>query len=115
VSGALTTERAARTCRVVLWTPWPFPNASLIGHVTIAFAGGWVVHKVPVFRKADDSLSIGTPSAAEIDADGKVRLRDGKRDYKSVITFENAAARERWQHTILAALTDAGIGREGPP
>jgi hypothetical protein len=111
MSSALTTERVERGCRLIRWTPWPFPNNSLIGHATVSFAGGWQVHKIPVFKKADGSLSVGTPSAAELDSEGRVRLRENKKVYSAVITFETNDARNRWQHLILAALAAAGVGQ----
>ena len=70
---------------------------------------------MPVFRKGDGSLSVGTPTAPEIDADGRVKMRDGKRLYTSVITLENSEARERWQRSILAALAAGGITGEMQP
>jgi hypothetical protein len=93
------------------WKPWLLGTSSLVGHVSVDFSG-WVIHRVPVFRKADGSLSVGTPSAPEIDADGHVRMRDGKRQYWPVITLENNEARERWQRAILAALAAGGITGE---
>jgi len=99
-----------RSCRLVQWTPWPFPNPSLLGHCAVTFAGGWCVHQIPVFRRADGSLSVGVPNTAQLDADGRVKQRDGKRQYTAVLSFESAEGRERWQRMILVALTEAGIG-----
>ena len=115
----LATQRAPRrtesSCRLVEWKPWPFENPSLIGHCSIAFAGGWCVHRIPVFRKADGSLSIGTPDAADVDRDGRIKLKpDGKKSYWKVISFETTEARERWQRMILAALADAGVAAPEP-
>lgn len=102
--------RAERACRLIQWQPWPGTNSSLLGHATVSFSG-WVVHKVPVFRKGDGTtLSVGTPSAPEIDSQGRVKERDGKRQYWAVITLENAEAKDRWQRSVLAALAAAGIG-----
>jgi hypothetical protein len=95
----------------VQWAPWPFPNNSLIGHATIAFAGGWTVHRIPVFRTDGGGLSAGVPNAAELDAEGRVKTRqDGKRAYNAVISFETKDARRRWQESVLAALAAGGIG-----
>jgi hypothetical protein len=108
-------RHAERTCRLMQWTPWPFPNPSLIGHCSIAFAGGWVVHRIPVFRKADGSLSAGTPDAADVDRDGRIKLKpDGKKSYGKVITFETNEARERWQRMIQVALAEAGVAAPQP-
>jgi hypothetical protein len=107
---SLTLQRTESACRLVEWKPWSQPNPSLIGHCAVAFAGGWVVHAIPVFRRGDGSLSIGVPNAAQLDAEGRIKQRDGKRDYKSILSFETADARERWRRMVLAALTDAGIG-----
>ena len=70
-------ERAERVCRLAQWKPWPGGNSSLVGHASVNFSG-WVIHRVPVFRKGDGSLSVGTPTPPEIDADGRVKMRDGK-------------------------------------
>jgi hypothetical protein len=111
---SLTVARTERTCRLVEWKPWSQPNPSLVGHCAVAFFGGWVVHSIPTFRRSDGSLSVGVPNAAQLDTNGHIKLRDGKRDYKSILTFETAAARERWQRMVLAALSDAGIGGGTP-
>jgi hypothetical protein len=106
--------RAECVCRLVEWKPWPFPNPSLIGHASVSFSGGWCVHRVPVFRRADGSLSVSTPEAADIDREGRVKLKaDGKRSYTKIITFESGEARDRWQRSILAALAAGGIHRPG--
>jgi hypothetical protein len=104
-----TLQPTDRACRLIEWKPWPFDNPSLIGHCAIAFSGGWVVHAIPAFRRADGSLSVGVPNAAQLDGDGRIKQRDGKRDYKSILTFETTDARERWQRMVLAALADGGI------
>ena len=106
----LVVPRTERSCRLVEWKPWSQPNPSLLGHCAIAFAGGWVVHSIPVFRRGDSSLSVGVPNAAQLDAEGRIKQRDGKRDYKSILTFETTEARDRWQRAVLAALADAAIG-----
>ena len=103
--------RTERVARLIEWKPWPFENPSLIGHVTVSFAGGWEVREIPVFRRADGSLSVGAPEAAEIDRDGRVKLKaDGKKSYRKLITFANNEARERWQRIVLSALAEGGIG-----
>ena len=67
------------------------------------------MHGIPVFRRGDGSLSVGVPNAAQLDSEGRIKQRDGKRDYKSILTFETTDARERWQRMVLAALADGGI------
>jgi hypothetical protein len=100
------TAIAERPCRVVDWKAWPFDNPSLIGHATVSFSG-WTVQQV---RRGDGSLSVGVPNAAQIDSEGRVKLKDGKRQYTTVLTFETDEARERWLRAVLAALVAAGIG-----
>lgn len=80
-------------------TPW---------HAEIDFSG-WVVARIPIFRRADCSLSVGVPSAPEVDRDG-VQQRDaaGKRKFWSMISF-TGNSRDRWNRMVLAALADAGI------
>jgi hypothetical protein len=98
-----------RPCKLLEWKPWPLSNPSLVGHATIAFAGGWTIHAIPIFRRADGSLSAGVPNAAQLDAEGHVRLKDGKRQYTAVVTFETADGRERWQRLVQGALAAGGI------
>lgn len=107
---AVAAPRAERACRLVAWKPWPFENPSLIGHCSVAFAGGWTIHAIPVFRKGDGSISPGTPDIPQLDREGRIKLRDGKRWYEKALTFETTEGRERWRRMVLAALADAGIG-----
>jgi hypothetical protein len=99
---------AERICRLVQWAPFK-NNPSLIGRATIAFAGGWIVVGIPIFR-SKDGLSVGVPNAAQLDAEGRIKIRDGKKQYTSVVTFETAEARERSRRLVLAALAQAGVG-----
>ena len=101
-------HRAERACRLVQWTPVD-NNPSLVGRATIAFAGGWVVVGTPIFRRVDGSLSAGVPSSAQLDAEGRIKIRDGKRQYTPILTFESAEAKARWQRMVRGALADAGI------
>jgi hypothetical protein len=101
--------RSERVCGLVAWKPWPQPNPSLLGHCAVAFAGGWVVHDIPVFRRADGTLSVGAPNAAQLDTDGRIKQRDGKRQYTALLSFETTEARERWQRLVLGALAAGGI------
>jgi hypothetical protein len=115
MSSSTTLIRPSRSelpaARVIEWKPWPFDNPSLIGHCAVAFAGGWVVHDIPVFRTGEGGVSAGTPTMAQLDGEGRVKLKpDGKRDYKSVFSFESNDARQRWRTMIAAALAAGGIG-----
>lgn len=103
-------SRPERSCRLVSYQPWPAENSALCGHATVTFSG-WRVARIPVFRRREGGLSVGTPSAPEIDPDG-VQRRDtaGKRQYWPVIQFDNREARERWQKAVLAALSEGGVG-----
>ena len=67
------------------------------------------MHQIPVFRGRDGHLSVGVPSAAHLDADGRVKMRDGKKQYTAVLGFEHGEGRERWRRIVLGALADAGI------
>jgi hypothetical protein len=94
--------------RLVEYKPWPHPNASLIGHASVDFSG-WIVCEIPIFKRADGSISAGSPSAAKIDSEGRQRiLPNGKRDWWAVVRFEGDG-RERWNRAVLGALADAGI------
>jgi hypothetical protein len=110
---AIATQRAERACRLVQWSRVD-NNPSLIGRATIVFAGGWIVSAIPIFRRADGSLSAGVPSSAQLDADGRIKVRDGKRQYTPILTFESAEAKARWQRMVLGALAAAGIGEAAP-
>lgn len=102
-------SRPDRPCRLVEWKPWALDNPSLCGHATISFSG-WTVHRVPLFRGRDGQLSVGSPSAPEIDVAGRVRTNDaGKRQYWPLLTFETKEAKARFERAVLAALADAGV------
>jgi len=106
-------RRIESSCRLIELKPWPFENPSLLGHCSIAFAGGWQVHRIPVFRKADGSLSVGTPDAADVDRDGHIKLKpDGKKSYGKVVTFETTTAKARWSRMVLGALAEAGVAAQ---
>ena len=107
-----TTTSQPRACRLVEWRPWPFTDrSSLLGHASVAFTGGWVVHRIPIFRGDGGGLSIGVPQAADVDAEGRVKLRpDGKRSYQAILSFEGRDPKRRWQDAIIGALLAAGIG-----
>lgn len=96
--------------RVLNWAPVD-GNPALLGRVTIAFAGGWIVNSIPVFKRADGSLTAGVPSAPIVGSDG-VHQRDeaGKKRYAPLIGFSDRDARARWEIMILAALEAASIG-----
>ena len=108
---AITTRQrdvGERLCRLIAWSPWPYPDSPLAGHAAVAFAGGINIVGVPIFRSSD-GLSVGVPTAARLDSEGRVRMRDGKRVYDDTITFATGAARERWQRMVLGALAYGGI------
>jgi len=98
-----------RPCRLIEWKPWPFDNQALIGHAAVSF-NGWTVHRISMFRRADCRLIVGTPNAAEIHTDVRIRQRGSKKQYRSLKTLEGLEAHEQWQRAVLAALAAAGIG-----
>jgi len=108
VGSGLPVRQPGAGARLVKYEPWPFPNPSLIGHATVDFSG-WIVSKIPIFRRSDGSLSAGVPNAAEVDRDGRQKERDGKKQYWSVITFVDGDAKERWMRAVLNALATGGI------
>jgi len=54
-------------------------------------------------------LSVGIPAAPELDGEGKVKLRDGKRQYFKLLAFACADDRDRFQRAVLGALAEAGV------
>jgi hypothetical protein len=54
--------------------------------------------------------SPGVPSVPDIGADDRRREREGKKLWRPINSFSAPDARARWQRTVLAALTAAGIG-----
>jgi hypothetical protein len=73
-SGTALVDRPAPTCKLTEWKPWQGGVSTLIGHATISLSGGWVVSSIPIFR-IDGVLSAGTPSAPELDKEGR-QLRE---------------------------------------
>ena len=102
--------RDERVCKLFASKPWSYgSNSSLRGHASVAFSGAWIVHRVPIFRTHDGSLSAGTPSIPELDSE-RIKVRDGKERYAPLISFETATAPQRWQEVVPAALNQGGIG-----
>jgi hypothetical protein len=94
---------------LVSFEPWPFPNPSLAGHATVDF-NGWIVPKIPIFRRRDDGLSAGSPSCPLLDGEGRQRVgEDGKPQYRPVITFGSREDKARYEKLVLTALADAGV------
>ena len=60
-------------------------------------------------RRSDGTLSAGGPNAAQLDTDGRIKLKDGKRQYSAVLSFESNEGGERWQRLVLGALAAGGI------
>lgn len=95
-------DAAIPAAHLLEWRPRTYSaGGRLAGHCTVVFSGGWIVSKIPVFRSPAGDLSIGVPSIPGT-------RPDGTRTYLPVISFANAAARGRWERTVLAAL-EAGI------
>lgn len=109
VSRPVAPTRRPAGCRLTEWKPVD-GNPALVGRCTVCFQGGWIVSAIPIFRRADNTLSAGTPSSPVLDPNG-VQLRDenGKRRYSAIITFETKEARSRWNDAILAALSEGGV------
>jgi hypothetical protein len=101
--------RGERMARMLEWRP-AAGNSALVGKATIRFPGGWIVSGIPIFRRADGTLSAGTPDAPLVGPDGQQLVDDeGKKRYGRVISFDGAAARERWNDAVLAAVAEGGI------
>jgi hypothetical protein len=100
---------AERIARMLEWRP-SAGNSSLLGKATIRFAGGWIVSGIPIFRRADGSLSAGTHDAPLVGPDGVQLLDDaGKGRYGKVISFDGTEARRRWNDAVIAAVSEGGI------
>jgi hypothetical protein len=96
--------------RVVEWKPWTAEGSgNLYGYCTAEFCG-IQINRIPIF-KGDDGLTVGVPTAAILDRNGTVAVRDGRKQYQTIITFADAAARKRWQSAIAVALWEARIGK----
>lgn len=104
---ALRVRQPGSGARLVEYKPWPYQNPSLIGHATVDFSG-WLVHRIPIFRRGDGTLSAGGPNAAEVDREGQQKEHAGKRQWWKVVTFEGDGS-ERWNRAVLGALDAAGV------
>jgi hypothetical protein len=110
MSGTIALSRPPeRIARMLEWKP-ATGNSSLLGKATIRFSGGWIVSGVPIFVRADGSLSAGTPDSPLIGPNGQQLVDDaGKRRYGRIIAFDGPEARRRWNDAVLAAVIDGGI------
>lgn len=107
--------RDERVCKLPASKPWSYgSNSSLRGHASVAFSGAWIVHRVPIFRTRDGSLSAGTPSIPELDSEGRIKVRDDDERYAPFISFETATARQRWQEVVPANQGGMGDAPELP-
>ena len=77
---------------------------------TAARLDEWCRRLTPEMVAAPGGLSPGVPSVPDIGGDGRRREREGKKLWRPIISFSARDARARWQRTVLAALTAAGIG-----
>lgn len=77
---------------------------------TAARLDEWRRRLTPEMVAAPGGLSPGVPSVPDIWADGRRRKRESKKLWRPIISFAAPDARARWQRTVLAALTAAGIG-----
>jgi hypothetical protein len=102
-------SRPAPVARLVTWRPAPRPSGALHGYATVDF-NGWCVADIQIFRDADGALSAGVPGVPDLDANGKQRERDGKKQWRQIISFTAPDGRGRWQRAVLAAVAAAGIG-----
>jgi hypothetical protein len=108
MSAAQMSARAAKL-QLVAYTPWHEPNPHLIGHADLAIADtGWVIKKVPVFRRRDGSLSCSVPDYPQIDHDGQHRIVGGKKQYTAALGFIDNTARDDWRAAVLSALAEGG-------
>jgi hypothetical protein len=105
-------DRPTPACRLVNWRLTPRPGGALLGYATVDFSG-WTIVDIPIFRDADGSLAVGTPSAPDLGPDGRQRERDGKRQWRPILTFSAPDARARRQRAVLAALDAGGITAAG--
>lgn len=96
-----TPASASRPCKLAEWKRWPVETTTLRGHAVIDFSG-WCVAHIPVGRRNDSTLWVGTPSMPAGE-------RDGKKIYTPLITFSSPEAKHRWQRMVLTALDAAGI------
>lgn len=95
--------------RLVEYRPWHLPNSALRGKAVVDFSG-WVVAGIPILRRDDAFLSVGTPSAPQIDGQGQHRRNpDGRPQYSAIITFADKDAKPRWERSVLAALEAARV------
>jgi hypothetical protein len=90
----------AQRADLVSWTLWPHGNSTLIGHAEIDL-DGWIIPRIPIFRRPDGGLSAGTPTVSVPDDNA------GRR-FIPVFRFRGDGA-ARWSQMVIEALTNGGI------
>ena len=93
--------------RLLTYRPWSGSDPYLIGHADIDF-DGWVVHRIPIFRKKDGTLSVGVPDTVVLDRDNTAKKIGGRLLHSSLVTFTDNTAKARWRSSVLAALAAGG-------
>jgi hypothetical protein len=82
--------------RLVTYRPWSGTDPYLIGHADIDF-DGWIIHRIPIFRRKDGTLNCGQPDTVREDG-----------GHSTLVTFATKEAKARWHDAVLAALAEGG-------
>jgi hypothetical protein len=86
-------------------------KGTLAGFFTLKLPSGLQLHGCSLHRKGD-SRWVALPGAAQLDADGHVRIGpDGKRLYTPAVSIPSKEVRENFQRQALAAV-DRLLGGE---
>jgi hypothetical protein len=107
VSQLLPLDQPRQSARLVNYQPWRGTDPYLIGHAAVDF-DGWIIHRIPVFRRKDGTLNVSAPDTVVLDRDGAVRKIKDRLLRRTLITFSDDAAHERWKAAVLAALAEGG-------
>jgi hypothetical protein len=105
VSNILPLDQPRQSARLVSYQPWRGTDPWLIGHAAVDF-DGWIINRIPVFRRKDGTLNVGVPDTVVTDRDGTARKVGGRLLHASLITFSDDAAKARWKAAVLAALAE---------
>jgi hypothetical protein len=92
--------------RLIAYRPWS-GDPWLIGHADIDF-DGWIIHRIPIFRRKNGELSVGVPDTVVLHNDGSPKEIGGRLLHAPLISFSSDEAKARWRSAVLTALAAGG-------
>jgi hypothetical protein len=103
-----------RSSRLISYRPWS-GDPYLIGHADVSF-DGWIIHRIPIFRRKDGTLNVGVPDTVVLDRDGTAKKLAGRPPaptggrllHSPQVSIATDDDKTRWRNAVLSALAEGG-------